>query len=120
MIDKKLWKARIHDAVMFGDTPCPFCDGSGLHHIDQRVYSCDCQELKWKRKTIERVLPMRYRKNNLYTLQPSEASKLPLERQKVIIEYMAKRENRDKGYFLYGEPGTSKTTLATALFRHAI
>ena len=120
MIDKKLWKARIHDAVMFGDMPCPFCDGSALQHIDQRVYSCDCAELKWKLKTIERILPKRYLKNNLYTIQPSTASKLPLERQKAVIEYMAKGENRDKGYFLYGEPGTSKTTFATALVRHAI
>lgn len=120
MIDKKLWKACIHDAVMFGDKPCPLCDGSGLHHIGQRVYSCDCAELKWKRKTIERILPMRYHRNNLYTLQTSTASKLPLERQKAIIEYMAQKENRDKGYFLYGEPGTSKTTLAAALVRNAI
>jgi DNA replication protein DnaC len=114
------WTAEFHDAVMFGDEPCPHCDGSQMLRVGNHSSQCPCQELKWKRKTIERILPLRYHRSNLYTLQPSTASKLPLERQQQLIDLLRKRENRDKGYFLYGVPGTSKTTFAAALVRNAI
>jgi DNA replication protein DnaC len=120
MIDKTHWKAHVHDAVMFGDHICPLCDGVGMVAIDKDDFPCDCIELKWKKKRIESILPLRYQRCNLYTIQPSTNSKLPLERQRSLIEHLSKVENRNKGYFLYGEPGTSKTTLAAALVRNAI
>lgn len=114
------WSPEFHDAVMFGDQLCPSCEGKQVLVTGEKYTACVCQELKWKRKIIERILPMRYHRNNLYTLQPSTASKLSLERQKKVLDYISKRDNRDKGYFLYGAPGTSKTTFAAALVRNAI
>jgi DNA replication protein DnaC len=114
------WPPEFHDAVMFGDIPCPNCDGKQVLVTGDKYKRCDCQELKWKRKVIEAILPSRYRRNNLYTLKPSDVSKLSIERQQKILDFMRKRENRDKGYFLYGAPGTSKTTFASALIRNAI
>jgi DNA replication protein DnaC len=120
MIDKKVWTAQLHDDVMFGDKVCPFCEGAGrVYRTPAKSfddsYSCDCEELKWKRRVIERILPLRYQRNNIWTLEPSTASKLPLERQRFLIDFMKQPENRDKGYLLFG-----KTTLATCLVRHAI
>jgi len=125
------WTPQLHDAVMFGDTPCPYCNDENdnvlyvveqLGDTDQRrtmPCSCPCQKTRrFKRPYIQRLLPTRYQRNNLWTLQPSSASKMSLQRQEKVLAFL--RENPDSGYFLYGAPGTSKTTFATALVRRAI
>ena len=67
---------------------------------------------------IKRALPSRYQRNNLWTLQPSSASKMSLQRQAKMLEFL--RNNPDDGYFFFGAPGTSKTTFSAALVRRAI
>lgn len=81
---------------------------------------CRCQPLiRFKAdRYIKRILPGRYQRNNLWTLQPSPASKMSLQRQAKVLEFL--RKNPDDGYFFLGAPGTSKTTFSTALVRRAI
>jgi hypothetical protein len=124
------WTAELHDAIIFRDTPCPMCDGKQIVDVVQRlsttgesrtsVNQCRCQKLiRFKAdRYIKRILPGRYQRNNLWTLQPSPASKMSLLRQSKILEFL--RANPDDGYFFFGAPGTSKTTYATALVRRAI
>ena len=124
------WTPQLHDAVMFGDTPCPYCNGhkkfeaiqqwGNTDQIRKMSYTCPCQEkMPWKRKVLERVLPARYHHSNLFTLAPSSLSKMSAGRQEKILEFL--KGNRNKtGFFLFGPPGTSKTTFATALIRNAI
>lgn len=123
------WGWCFHDSLMFGDIPCPFLCEDGMFAVKQTSgddtrtihRGCVCSnELKWKRKTIEQVLPPRYHRSNLYTLKPSPASKMSLERQQGIFDYLRNKDNRDKSYLLFGAPGTGKTTCATALIRRAI
>jgi len=125
-----LWTAQLHDAVIFGDTPCPLCNGKQVVDVVQRLSTtgayrtsasqCRCQPLiRFKAdRYIKRILPGRYQRNNLWTLQPSSTSKMSLQRQAKVLEFL--RSNPDTGYFFYGAPGTSKTTFATALVRRAI
>jgi len=125
-----LWTAQLHDAVIFGDTPCPLCNGKQVVDVVQRLSTtseyrtspsqCRCQPLiRFKAdRYIKRILPGRYQRNNLWTLQPSPASRMSLERQAKMLEFL--RKNSDSGYFFYGAPGTSKTTYSTALIRRAI
>jgi DNA replication protein DnaC len=124
------WTAQLHDAIIFGDTPCPLCNGKQIVDVIQRlsttgqsrtsVSQCRCQTLiRFKAdRYIKRILPGRYQRNNLWTLQPSSASKMSLQRQAKVLEFL--RNNPDCGYFFYGAPGTSKTTFSTALVRRAI
>jgi DNA replication protein DnaC len=124
------WTAELHDAVIFGDTPCPLCNGKQVLDVVQRFSTtgesrtsdsqCRCQsQIRFKAdRYIKRILPGRYQRSNLWTLQPSSASKMSLQRQAKMLEFL--RENPDCGYFFYGAPGTSKTTFATALVRRAI
>lgn len=124
------WTPQLHDAVMFGDTPCPCCKGAKKFEVTQQwgdtdqtrkmPCACPCQEkMQWKRKVIERVLPARYHRSNLFTLAPSSLSKMSKERQEKILEFLKEYRNKT-GFFLFGPPGTSKTTFATALIRNAI
>ena len=32
-----LWTAQLHDAVIFGDTPCPLCNGKQVVDVVQRL-----------------------------------------------------------------------------------
>ena len=124
------WTPQLHDAVIFGDTPCPLCNGRQVVDVVQRFSGteeyrtspsqCRCQVLiRFKAdRYIKRVLPGRYQRNNLWTLQPSLVSKMSLQRQAKMLDFL--RVNPDCGYFFYGAPGTSKTTYATALIRRAI
>lgn len=114
----ELFTADYHDAVMFGERVCPWCNGTRLLGSKGSPYSCKCQSIQWKKRYIEQILPMRYHRSNFWTLKPSSKSKMPLDVQQKMIEYF--KANPDDGYFLYGAPRTSKTTFATSLIRHAL
>jgi DNA replication protein DnaC len=110
--------ADYHDAIMFGDRPCPWCNDTRL--IGNAAYpsACKCQSIRWKKRMVEQILPLRYHRSNLWTLKPSTASKMSQETQQKMIDYFL--AHPDDSYFLYGAPGTSKTTFATALIRRAL
>ena len=57
------WTSQLYDAVLFGDTPCPFCNGAKKFEVIQQLgdtdqtrkmsCTCPCQEkMPWKRKLI--------------------------------------------------------------------
>jgi len=118
-----------YDAIMFDDEPCPVCNGTGKIQVVQqwgetesrRTVAETCPvdyRMKAKLACIKRLLPMRYQRSSLYTLKPSSNSKMSMEHQAKIIQHL--RDNPNRGFFFYGEPGTSKTTFATALVRYAL
>ena len=123
------WTPSLVDAVLFGDTPCPYCNGTGQVDVTtqwgdedtyrsvkekcRHIYSCAV-----RLRYIRRLLPARYERSNLFTLEPSTASKMSLERQASIIEHLT--ANPSTSYLFFGAPGTSKTTFATALVRIAL
>jgi DNA replication protein DnaC len=121
--------AEIHEAVMWGDMVCPRCDGKkGANCVEQwgddakntrtLWHTCFCEELRWKQRQIEKILPPRYHRSMLWSLKPSERSRMSLEKQGKMIEYLKNHGN--DGFFFFGPPGTSKTTFATALLRSAM
>jgi hypothetical protein len=121
--------AKQRDAVLFGDEPCPACDGTGYVTVTKQLgdggitrdFSEKCRHVyKYlvKRRYIEMLLPPRYQRVNLATIEPSEQSKMSVNRQANIIEHL--KVNAASGYLFYGEPGTSKTTFAAALIRAAL
>lgn len=119
-----------HDAVMFGDKECMFCKGTHSYEVTEqlgdtqefrtiRKFGCPCQNIKvTKRRWIERLIPSRYSRVNLLLMEPSPLSRMDMKVQAEIIENL--RKNPTKSYFFYGDPGTGKTTFATALMRSAI
>lgn len=120
---------QLYDDVMFGDVPCPYCEGTNRYTVVQQLAGsdrtrtkevpCSCQTvLAAKRRNIESILPARYQRCNLLTLQPSPQSRMSVVRQAKTISYL--REHSASGFFLYGAPGTGKTTLAASLIRSAI
>ncbi len=121
--------AKQRDAVLFGDEPCPACGGTGSVTVTKqlgeggitREFSEKCRHVyKYlvKRRYIEMLLPPRYQRVNLATIEPSEKSKMSVDRQANIIEHL--KANAASGFLFYGAPGTSKTTLAAALIRAAL
>ena len=122
------WTKQLLDAVLFGEIPCPHCNGKKSYEVVEqcegtekrrtRVFCCPCKErMRGMLMYLNRLLPPRYLRSNLWTLQPSPASRMSLERQTKALNVL--RANPDSGYFFYGAPGTSKTTFATALVRRA-
>ncbi len=89
--------AEYHDAVMFGDRICPWCDGTRLVGPAEFPTACKCQSILWKKRTVERILPLRYHRSNLWTLKPSTASKMPLKTQQKMIDYFL--AHPDDSYF---------------------
>jgi hypothetical protein len=64
------------------------------------------------------LVPERYRWVDLRKLTPSEGVKMPVELQQKYIYLL--RDRPDFSYLLIGDGGTGKTTLSTALYRHAL
>lgn len=121
--------AKRRDAVLFGDEPCPACNGTDYVKVTRQFgeggitseFSEKCRHVYKdlvKRRYIDMLLPLRYQRANLATIEPSEQSKMSVERQANIIEHL--RANAASGFLFYGAPGTSKTTFATALIRAAL
>jgi hypothetical protein len=123
---KGLWDSRTEEAVTAGN-PCPVCKGTQAHPIVYRgtttnfyfleTYACRCVDLVRFQEMVDRRLPKSLRRFTLENLSPSPHSKLPLDTQKKEIAFL--RENPEGSYFFLGKPGTSKSTFAAALFRHA-
>lgn len=67
---------------------------------------------------IKRYVPPLYRDFRLKLLQPSNKSRVPLKRQQEILDMI--RANPGGSYAFFGPPGTSKTTICTALFIHML
>ncbi|WP_109486015.1 ATP-binding protein [Occallatibacter savannae] len=120
------WTPSQHDAIMFGDQPCPICAGKqvveytrqleGSDRTMKEQTACLCQlVIRRKTKFLKRLLPERYLRSSLWSIKPSEKSQMSLERQEKTIKYVC--ENKNSSFFFYGPPGTSKTTFATALMR---
>jgi len=120
------WKPAQHDAIMFGDEPCPICSGKQVVEYTQRLEgtdrimkvptACLCQlVIRRKLKLLKGLLPERYLRSSLWSIKPSEKSKMSMERQEKTIQYI--KANKNSSFFFYGPPGTSKTTFTTALMR---
>ena len=118
--------AKTYDAIMFGITPCTFCNGTGeITVVEQwgdtdirRTVSRPCRvetKMREKKAYIKRLLPSRYQRSNILSLEPSPNSKMSLERQARVIRFL--KDNQHRGYFFFGGPGTGKTTYATSLVR---
>ncbi|MGO9323538.1 MAG: ATP-binding protein [Terracidiphilus sp.] len=127
--DSVKMNAKQRDAVLFGDEPCPACNGTDYVMVTKQLGDGGItRELREKcrhvykylvkRRYIEMLLPPRYQRVNLATIQPSEQSKMSVERQANIIEHL--KANAASGCLFYGAPGTSKTTFAAALIRAAL
>ena len=121
--------AKTYDAIMFGITPCTFCNGTGeITVVEQwgdtdirRTVSRPCRvetKMREKKAYIKRLLPSRYQRSNILSLEPSPNSKMSLERQARVIRFL--KDNQHRGYFFFGGPGTGKTTYATSLVRGAL
>lgn len=120
--------AQMHDDVLFGRTPCPYCNGKQFieyrereehsGETRERLVICRCDKLRHKRKVLEQLLPGKYIEANLWTLKPSPLSRVPSAAQAEEITYL--KAHCDLSAFLCGAPGTSKTTYASALLRRAV
>jgi DNA replication protein DnaC len=120
--------AAEYDAILFGDKPCPRCNGT--HTVNYAVrdkhtgnlgtkdYQCLCSQNPHRRKTLAQMLPPKYLRCNLATLEPSTHSTMPIQRQAEMIQHF--RENPNANVMMWGKPGTGKTTVACALLRHAV
>lgn len=123
--------AETAEQIGLKEINCPACHGAGvlyaLHHgattgleIMLPVQTCVCRGLRsiWHYLADDKVVPPRFRRANLKDLEPSDLSTLGPERQQEIIALM--RAHPADSYHLYGAPGTGKTHLMSALYRHAL
>jgi DNA replication protein DnaC len=118
-----------YDAIMFNEEPCPACHGTGRIQITEQweetdryhVINKSCPvdfRMKSKLGIIKKLLPSRYYRSNIGTLKPSPNSKMDMQRQATVIQHLW--NNSTRSFLFYGDPGTGKTTFATALVRHAL
>jgi DNA replication protein DnaC len=130
---RELFKARNYsakefDAVVFGDRPCHWCGGTGsLNYTKRETHTgeirsthceCDCRRLLHRRKMLAQLLPPKYQRVNLATLETSPLSRMSPKKQAEMIDLFRKQPN--DSVFMWGKPGTSKTTFACGLLRHAV
>ncbi len=121
------WTHELEHAVASGHTVCPVCNGCGQVHVTQRSEyngawrsfypSCHCKVLRGIWKLASNAIPARYSFANIWTLKPHESNHLSMAQQQSELDFI--RDHMDDGFFLAGEPGTGKTTVAYALLRRA-
>ncbi|HEY1810647.1 MAG TPA: ATP-binding protein [Acidobacteriaceae bacterium] len=102
---------------------CPHCHGSGEVRLDARGVTtditvssylsvhCPCSFVRWLSKDW-RIVPERFRDARLSTLVPRS------KRQAEILELL--RQRPDDSYYFSGPPGSGKTHLSYALYRHIL
>jgi DNA replication protein DnaC len=120
--------AMQHDAIVFGDAECPRCLGTAhLEYQERETHTgelrfasatCRCRPLAHKRKVLAQLLPPKYIRCNLATLEPSDLSRMAPKKQREMIDLFRDRPN--DSVLLWGKPGTSKTTFSCAVLRHAV
>jgi DNA replication protein DnaC len=123
------WTRELENQIMLGATVCPICHGEtrylALYKCDltgaykKDLTACPCRQMKHKLTVLSQpwAIPSKYLWVDLETLKPDLRSTLSIARQQQEIDFL--REHPDDGYLFCGKPGTSKTTFACALVRHA-
>lgn len=69
-------------------------------------------------RMIESNVPLHDRHIFLENLEPSDKSRLKIDRQQEVIEYL--QANPAQSYAFFGPAGTSKTTFGVALYENAV
>ena len=69
-------------------------------------------------RIIENNVPLHDRHIFLENLEPSDKSRLKIDRQQEVIEYL--QANPSQSYAFFGPAGTSKTTFGVALYENAV
>jgi len=118
------------DAIARGKKRCPACLGVGRYDITERGKTeathnilrverpyCRCRGWKYLRSLVAKELPPLYEYVNLWTLQPDFQNMLSKAAQAEELKYV--RDNPDGSFLIFGPPGTGKSTISCALFRHA-
>jgi DNA replication protein DnaC len=121
--DVALW-----DDIGQGKLVCPVCNdtrtietvkfGLDTGAYDYRMEQCYCLQYRKMNAYLDKTVRGHYRHINLRDLKPSNYSRLTIEQQQEEIDFF--RANPNRGYTFLGPTGVSKTTFATALFRHAV
>jgi hypothetical protein len=117
-------------AVVANPMACPLCFGtqrvnrlhrggtSGLEVDYPTPCPCILARVFFKHWHNSKVVPERFRWVKLDTLQVYPELRTPERFQKAILQTL--RKNPTDSYLFTGPAGTGKTTLSTALYRHAI
>ena len=124
----RMGTAAEYDAILFGDKPCPRCNGTRMvkyavkekytGQLGHKDYQCHCYQNQHRLKTLAQLQPPKYLRCNLATMQPNILCTMPLEKQAEMIEQF--RRHPSDNVFMWGAPGTGKTTFACAMLRHAV
>jgi ATPase family associated with various cellular activities (AAA) len=123
------WSMALMAAVYSGELPtCPGCNntryvptiqkGAVTGLILRSNEQCQCVPYRFIQNVIDETIPRGYRLVDLWTLQPSRLSQLPLHTQADEIEML--RHHHEDNYLFLGPAGTSKTTFSIALYREAM
>jgi DNA replication protein DnaC len=107
------------------DCPHGLCDGTGFLFDDETntAYDCRCRAgriAKARSRSLQGVIPRRYR---LVSFDTPPVSDLPTTQVRIVRDFARRIEgNLDagRGLWLFGNPGTGKTTLAMLVSRHAL
>lgn len=114
--------------IGLGLLECPICNGHQSYDLPKQGRTtgvvvavrneCPCVRIRLYHRVMSKNVPARFRAVGLGSVEPSTLSRLPLDRQQVIIDHL--QANPYKSYFLWGEAGTSKTHFMTALYSQAV
>ena len=118
-----------HIQILTGLMTCPKCEGKGTftngtlatEGIDKGYpikFTCGCEVLKLWWMLLRKNVPLHDVDIFLSQLIPSSKSRLKLDKQKEIIEYM--KANPNQSYAFFGAAGTSKTTYGVALYENVL
>jgi hypothetical protein len=115
------------DMIASGLMECPCCaqgDESPVYvGKDTGVeittfHRCRCAAIRAFVRVWRRDVPVRFRACKLTTLAPSAHSKLPMDRQEKVIDFL--REHPTDSYLFVGDGGVGKTHMSFALHRYAL
>jgi hypothetical protein len=92
------------------------CRGVAKKELECRTETGNKLRNWWR--IIENNVPLHDRHIFLENLEPSDKSRLKIDRQQEVIAYL--QANPTKSYAFFGPAGTSKTTFGVALYENAV
>jgi hypothetical protein len=120
--------AETRRAVANRTLPCPVCRDTDSYQWEERGLTtgitrtryggCRCGNMKLIAALVPSCIPQHDLFVQLATLQSSDKSQLPSEKQTAVLAEL--RTNPDGSYAFFGPAGCSKTTFCVALYRRRL